>query len=61
MNWSFELQEYYHSLSSFNGMSFPWKLDWRSKVPSRVAFLSWIAALGRILSTDNLRKRGIIV
>lgn len=48
MSWSFELREYYHSLSSSNGMSFPWKLDWRSKVPSRVAFFSWIAALGKI-------------
>ena len=60
MSWSFKVQEYYHSLSSSNGTSFPWKSDWCSKVPSRVAF-SWIAALGKILSTDNLRKRGVIV
>ena len=31
------------------------------KVPSRVAFCSWTAALGKILSTDNLRKRHVVV
>ena len=39
----------------------PWKISWRSKVPPRVAFFSWIAALGKILSTNNLQKRDIIV
>ena len=36
---------------------FPWKLVWSSKVPSRVAFFSWTAALGKILTIDNLWKR----
>ena len=34
---------------------------WQSKVPLRVAFFSWSTALGKILTTDNLRKRSIIV
>ena len=29
--------------------------------PSLVAFFSWTTALGRILTTDNLRKRNIIL
>ena len=33
---------------------------WQSKVPPRVAFVSWSTALGKILTTDNLRKRSII-
>ena len=34
---------------------------WNSKVPSRVAFFIWIAALRRILTTDNLQRRRIII
>ena len=34
---------------------------WQSKVPPRVAFFSWTAALGKILTTDNLWKRHIVV
>ena len=42
-------------------LSFPWRLVWQSKVPPRVAFFSWSASLGKILTTDNLHKRRIIV
>ena len=31
------------------------------KAPSRVAFFGWTAALGKILTHDNLRKRNIVV
>ena len=58
---AFEVHGYYLSLSLTMGTSFPWKLVWRSKVPSRVAFFSWTAALGKILTFDNLRKRCIII
>ena len=34
---------------------------WQSKVPPRVAFFSWSSSLGKILTTDNLRKRHVIV
>ena len=34
---------------------------WQLKVPPRVAFFSWSASLGKILTTDNLLKRSIIV
>ena len=40
---------------------FPWKLVWSSKVPSRVAFFSWTAVLGNILTTDNLWKRHFFI
>ena len=59
----FEVRSYYHSLSSPNGMLLPWNmLMWsRSLLGLQVAFFSWTAALGKILSTGNLRKRGIKV
>ena len=42
-------------------LSFPWRLVWHSKVPRGVAFFSWSASLGKILTTDNLRKWHIVV
>jgi hypothetical protein len=41
--------------------SFPWKGIWKVKVPFRVSFFIWTASLGKILTLDNLRKRGLIV
>jgi hypothetical protein len=37
------------------------KSIWQSKVPLRVAFFAWSAALGKILTMDNLRKQNLIV
>jgi hypothetical protein len=34
---------------------------WRSKAPLRVSFFAWLAALGKIFTMSNLRKRQIIV
>uniref|UniRef100_A0A2N9HPM1 Reverse transcriptase zinc-binding domain-containing protein n=1 Tax=Fagus sylvatica TaxID=28930 RepID=A0A2N9HPM1_FAGSY len=34
---------------------------WKVKVPPRIAFLSWTAALGNLLTIDNLRKRNLII
>jgi hypothetical protein len=34
---------------------------WRTQAPSRAAFFSWLAALGKSLTLDNLRKRHVIV
>ena len=34
---------------------------WKVKVPLRVNFFVWTVTLGKILTLDNLRKRGIIV
>ena len=42
-------------------ISFPWRMVWQLKAPTRVAFFSWSTSLGKILTTDNLRKRHILV
>ena len=34
---------------------------WKVKVPLRVSFFMWTVSLGKILTLDNLRKRGLIV
>ena len=41
--------------------STPRRLVWQSKVPPRVAFFSWSTSLGKILTTNNLCKRRIVV
>ena len=57
----FEVWSYYKALHSTSQMSFPWKILWKSKVPTKVRFFVWTAALGRILAIDNLRRCRIVV
>ena len=56
-----EVRGYYNSFYPPTFVSFPWRMIWQSKVPPRVAFFSWFASLGKILTTDNLRKRRVMV
>jgi hypothetical protein len=63
----FEVRSYFRVLNSSTERDdegsclFPWKSIWKVKVPVRVSFFAWTAALGRILTVDNLWKRGLIV
>jgi hypothetical protein len=57
----FVVRSFYSVLVCNDGFHFPWKSVWRTKVPLRVAFFAWSAALGKILTMDNLRKRHVIV
>ena len=57
----FTVSSFYQVLSRLGGCSFPWKSIWQPKVPSRVSFFVWVAALGKILTAENLRKRHIIL
>jgi hypothetical protein len=58
---SFEVSSFYRVLSAHGSLPFPWKGIWRSKAPPRVAFFAWTAALSKIPTIDNLRRRGMIV
>ena len=60
-NHKFAVKKYYRSLSPHSSIFFPWKLIWKAKVPSCVAFFSWTATLGKVLTIDKLRKRGFII
>ena len=57
----FQVRTYYKYLLLADGIEVPWKRIWKTKAPPRVAFFVWVAALGRILTTDNLRRRNVIV
>ncbi len=56
----FTVKCYYCSLSISGNTTFPWKI-WQSKVSPRVAFFSWTAALGKILTIENLRYQRLIL
>ena len=57
----FELGRYYWSLICTTDMSFPWRSIQRSKVLPRVGFFTWTAALGKILTINDLQKRSLLV
>ena len=61
MSRGFEIQGFYLSLYPPTIISFPRKMVWQSKVPPGVPFFLWFASLGKILTTNNLQKRRIIV
>jgi hypothetical protein len=54
----FARKSYYKMLQSGEHSSFPWESIWKVKAPPRIAFFLWTAAKGRILTVDNLRRRG---
>ena len=57
----FIVSAYYHLLVGHSEQFFPWKSIWKQKIPSRVAFFVWTAALGKCLTIGNLRKRKVCI
>jgi hypothetical protein len=57
----FKVKSYLSSLVGSVGRRFPWKSVWRTQAPPRAALFVWTAALGKILTADNLRKRKTII
>jgi hypothetical protein len=57
----FEVKSYYQILFTLAQAFGPWKSISKVKAPPRVAFFVWTAALGKILTLDNLQKRNIMV
>jgi hypothetical protein len=55
------VRSYYEVIIRKNGPSFLWKSIWHVNALTRVAFFVWSAALGKILTHDNLRKMNILV
>jgi hypothetical protein len=57
----FDVKSFYCVMGCHDGFRFPWKSVWRTKVPLMVAFFVWSAALGKILTMENLGKWHVIV
>jgi hypothetical protein len=60
-NGLFVVNSFHKVLVCHGGILFPWKSIWQTKIPSSVAFYAWLAALGKILTINNLKKRHVIV
>ena len=54
----FDTKSFYHVIDGTQDIKFPWKAIWRVKAPRRVSFFGWSAAWGKILTCDNLMRRG---
>jgi hypothetical protein len=50
----FRVKSFYCVMGCHDSVRFPWRSVWRTKVPLMVAFFVWSAALGKILTMDNL-------
>lgn len=57
----FNVKSFYCSLGCREGNRFPWKSVWRSKAPLRMTFFACSVSLGKVLTTDNIKKRHVIV
>jgi hypothetical protein len=44
-------------MASFDPFPCDYYRCWKAKVPPRVAFFSWTAALGRLLTIDNFAEK----
>ena len=60
-NGSFSVRSLYRSLTATSSEPFPWSIIWRSWAPMRVSFFAWEASWNRILTTDQLKRRGWIL
>jgi hypothetical protein len=57
-NGVFDIRSFYLALSGKQPVTFPWNAIWGVHAPTRVSFFAWSASWGRILTTDNLMRRG---
>ena len=55
---TFDIRSFYMALRDSSTVVFPWKSIWRTKAPRRACFFLWMAAWNKILTCDNLNKRG---
>jgi hypothetical protein len=58
---TFDSRSFYQVLHNPPDLCFPWKSIWRVKAPPRVAFFMWTATWGRILTCDNLKRKGFVL
>lgn len=56
---NFDDCSFHSAIGGTNTHSLPWKSIWCTKVPKRVSFFLWSATCGKILTIDNLIKRGL--
>ncbi|RVW14380.1 hypothetical protein CK203_090481 [Vitis vinifera] len=54
----FSVKSLYSSLASRRDVQFPYSNIWSTCVPTKVSFFAWEAYWGKVLTLDQLKKRG---
>ena len=57
----FNVRSYDCALQDSPRIHFPWKIIWGAKAPRRISFFTWTTARGKILTCDNLMRRGHVL
>ena len=60
-NGSFSVYSFFSSMMGRCNMRSPMVCIWKLKAPSRVVVFGWLVLRKRILTMDNLRRRGKVV
>ncbi|RVW58324.1 Regulator of telomere elongation helicase 1 [Vitis vinifera] len=54
----FSVKSLYNSLDHSYAGPFPWNIIWSPCVPTKVGFFAWEASWGKVLTQDQLKRRG---
>ncbi|RVX12073.1 Protein detoxification 45, chloroplastic [Vitis vinifera] len=54
----FTVMSLYNSLDHSSAVLFPWKIIWCPYVPTKVGCFAWEASWGKLLTQDQLKRRG---
>ncbi|RVW67933.1 hypothetical protein CK203_064387 [Vitis vinifera] len=54
----FSVKSCFNSLDHSSAVLFPWRIIWSSFVPTKVGFFAWEASWGKVLTQDQLKRRG---
>ncbi|RVW89280.1 hypothetical protein CK203_032620 [Vitis vinifera] len=57
-NGKFFVKSLYGALETRNSVPFPWSIIWSPCVPSKVGFFAWEALWGKVLTLDQLKRKG---
>ena len=54
----FSVKSCFNSLDHSSAVPFPWRIIWSTFVPTKVGFFAWEASWGKVLTQDQLKRRG---
>ena len=57
-NGNFSVTLLFKAMDRYENVVFPYKFIWNSWVPTKVDFFAWEASWGKVLTLDDLKKKG---
>ena len=58
---NFSVKSLYSALEPRRAVLFPWNIIWSPCVPTKVGFFAWEALWGKVLTLDQLKRRGRLI